>query len=146
MALTLWRSRKPFEALTRWFDDIDRLFNEDFFATPFERTWVPAVDVEEKDGAYIVKADLPGLKKEDIHVELQDGILTLRGERNEKHEEKKGNYYRLERCHGSFERSFRIPEGVTEKDITAKYHDGVLELKIPVPKDESKKAIPIKVE
>jgi len=146
MALTLWRSRKPFDGLVRWFDDVERFFDEDFLSTPFTRTWAPAVDVEEKDGAYIVRADLPGLKKDDIHIELHDGILTLRGERDDKHEEKKKNFYRLERYHGNFERSFRVPEGTTEKDISAKYRDGVLELKIPAPKNEAKKAIPIRVE
>lgn len=146
MAITLWRSRKPFEGLVRWFDDVERFFDDDFFGAPSVRSWVPAVDVEEKDGAYIVRADLPGLKKDDIHIELHDGILTLRGERDDKHEEKKKNFYRLERYHGSFERSFRVPEGTTEKDIAAKYRDGVLELRIPAPKVEEKKAIPIKVE
>lgn len=146
MAITLWRSRRPFEGLNRWFDDVNSWFDEDTFIPEFETTWLPAIDVEEKDGNYIVKADLPGLKKEDIHIELKEGCLTLRGERNEEHEEKKRRYRRIERTYGSFERSFRVPEGVTEKDIHAKYHDGVLELSIPAPKMEEPKAIPIKVD
>ena len=139
MAITLWRRRWPFEELTRWFED-------DLFSETFEMNWAPAVDIEEKDGKYLVKADLPGLKKKDIHVELHDGYLTLKGERKSKHEEKKENYRRIERTYGSFQRSFRVPEGVTEKDINAKYHDGVLELSIPAPKVEKPKAIEVKVE
>jgi HSP20 family protein len=139
MAITLWRARTPFEGLLRWFDD-------DFCSAEIARVWTPAIDVEEKDGAYLVKADLPGLKKDDIHIELRDRVLTLRGERRDEHEENKDGYHRVERTFGSFERSLRVPEGVTEKDIHAKYTDGVLELSIPAPAAKEPKAIEIKVE
>ncbi len=139
MAITLWKTRTPFEGLLRWFDD-------DFFDAEVARVWTPAIDVEEKDGAYLVKADLPGLKKDDIHIELRNSVLTLRGERRDEHEEKKDGYHRVERTFGSFERSLRVPEGVTEKDIHAKYTDGVLELSIPAPAAKEPKAIEIKVE
>ena len=145
MAITLWRQTRPFEGITRWMEDLDRWF--DFDIPELQETgWSPAVDIEEKEGKYLVKADLPGLKKEDIHIELHDGLLTLRGERKTEHEEKKKGYHRVERFHGSFERTFRVPEGVTEKDIQAKYKDGVLELIIPTPKEEKPKAIEVKVE
>ena len=146
MAITLWRNRRPFEGLTRWFDDIDTWFDTGFFTEPPERMWRPAIDVEEKDGTYLVRADLPGMSKKDIHVELRDGYLTLRGERKSEHEENKDNYHRIERTHGTFERSFRVPEGVTEKDIHAKYKDGVLELTIPAPKVEEPKTTEVQVE
>jgi HSP20 family protein len=139
MAITLWRTRTPFEGLLRWFDD-------DVLRTGFDRTWTPAIDVEEKDGGYLVKADLPGLKKDDIHIELRNSVLTLRGERRDEHEENKAGFYKVERTFGSFERSLRVPEGVTEKDIHAKYTDGVLELKIPAPAAKEQKALEIKVE
>jgi HSP20 family protein len=139
MAITLWRTRTPFEGLLRWFDD-------DAFSADFNRVWTPALDVEEKDGAYLVKADLPGLKKDDIHIELRDNVLTLRGERRDEHEEKKDGYHRIERTFGSFARSLRVPDGVTEKDIHAKYTDGVLELSIPAPAAKEPRAIEIKVE
>ena len=145
MAITLWRHRAPFEGLTRWFDDIDTWFDTGFSDLP-EITWRPAIDVEEKDGKYLVRADLPGLKKKDIHVELRDGYLTLRGERKSEHEENKDNFHRIERTYGSFERTFRVPEGVTEKDIHAKYKDGVLELTVPVPKPIEPKTTEVKVE
>ncbi len=146
MAITRWTNNRPFEGLLRrWRDDIDRWFNEDDdFLFSADRSWNPAVDIEEKNGKYHITADLPGVKKDDITVELHDGYLTLRGERHSEHEDKKQNYHRIERAYGSFERSFRVPEGVTEKDIEAKYHDGVLELAVPAPKAEQAKAIPIK--
>jgi HSP20 family protein len=108
--------------------------------------WRPAVDVEEKDGKYMVRADLPGLKKKDIHVELHDGYLTIRGERKAEHKEDKRDYYRYERTYGSFERSLKVPEGITEKDIHAKYKDGVLELTVPAPKAVEPKTTGVKIE
>jgi len=146
MAITLWRHRRPFEGLTRWCNDLDNWFGNDFLTEPLEGLWAPAVDIEEKDGKYLVKADLPGLKKKDIHLELHDGYLTLKGERKSENEEKKENYHRSERTYGTFQRSFKVPAGVTEKDIKAKYHDGVLELTVPSSKAEKPKAIDVKVE
>lgn len=146
MAITLWKNRRPFEGITRLFDELDNLFETDPFAATLDKTWMPAVDIQEKDGNYVLKADLPGLKKDDIHVELHDGCLTLRGERKSEHEDKQEGYRRYERTCGSFERSFRVPEGVTEKDIKARYHDGVLELSVPAQKAEKPKTVNIKVE
>jgi len=134
MAITLLRRRAPFEGLTRWFNDIDTWYDTGFSGDIPDMTWRPAIDVEEKDGKYMVRADLPGLNKKDIHVELHDGYLTLRGERKSEHEENQDNYHRIERTYGTFERTFRVPKGVTEKDIHAKYKDGVLELTVPTPK------------
>jgi len=139
MAITLWKTRKPFDGLLRWFED-------DTFLRDFEREWAPALDIEEKEGIYVVKADLPGVKKEDIHIELKNGTLTLRGERKGENEETEGTWHRVERTFGSFERRFRVPEGVTEKDIHAKYTNGVLELRIPAPKEEKPRAVKVKVE
>ena len=102
MVITLWRHRTPFEGLARWFDDIDTWFDDDL-PDVSETKWRPSIDVEEKDGKYMVRADLPGLKKKDIHVELRDGHLTLKGERKSEHEENKDNYHRIERTYGSFE-------------------------------------------
>ena len=146
MAITLWRKRRPFEGLTGWFDDVDNWFDTGFFTELPETMWRPAIDVEEKDGKYLLRADLPGMKKNDIHVELKDGYMTLRGERKCEHEENKDNYHRIERTYGMFERTFKVPEGVTEKDIHAKYKDGVLELTIPTPKVEEPKTTDVKIE
>jgi len=146
MAITLWRTRRPLEGLGRVFEGMDRWFDDDSFEYVWDRKWAPAVDIEEHDGTFLLKADLPGMRKEDIHVELENGYLTLRGERKEEHEKKTKSSSRVERTFGSFSRTFKLPEGVTEKDITAKYHDGVLELSIPAPKEEKPKAIDVKVE
>ena len=108
--------------------------------------WRPAIDVEEKDGKYMVRADLPGLEKKDIHIKLCDGYLTLSGERKSEREEKDDTFRRVERTYGSFERTFRVPEGVTEKDIHAKYKDGVLELTVPTPKPIEPKTTEVKIE
>jgi HSP20 family protein len=121
-------------------------FRDSFFRDLSGGAWNPAVDIEEKDGKLIVKADLPGVKKEDIHVELKDGYLTVRGERKMEKEDKKKNYHRIERAYGSFERSFVMPEGVNEKEIHASFKDGVLELTLPVPEGTKHKAIDVKVE
>jgi HSP20 family protein len=145
MAITLWRNRIPLEGLTSWFDTIDTWFDTGFGDVP-EMRWRPAIDVEEKDGKYLVRADLPGMKKKDIHIELHDGYLTLRGERKSEHEEEKDTYRRFERTYGSFERTFRVPEGVTEKEIHAKYKDGVLELTVPAPKVVEPKTVELKIE
>ena len=156
MAITLFRRKEPFGHLSNFETDIDRWFGEDWFGLDMtrgnlyndlmDRSWKPAVDIEEKDGKYVLKVELPGMKKEDIHVELKDGYLVLRGERNFEQEDKKKNYHRIERAYGTFERSFSIPEGVKEKDIHAQFKDGVLELTMPVPETRKHKAIEVKVE
>ena len=146
MAITLWRNRAPFDGLARWCDDIDTWFDTGFFTDLPERAWRPAIDIEEKDGNYMLRADLPGMKKKDIHVELKDGYLTLRGERKDEHEDNKEGYHRVERTFGSFERTFRVPKGVTDKDIHAQYRDGVLELTIPTPKLEEPKTVEVKID
>jgi HSP20 family protein len=146
MAITLLRNRAPFEGLTRWFNDIDPWYDTGFSGDMPDTKWRPAIDVEEKDGTYLLKADLPGMKKGDIHIELKEGYLTLRGERKSEHEENKENYHRIERTYGTFERTFRVPEGVTEKDIHAKYRDGVLELTVPTPKVVEPKTTEVKID
>jgi HSP20 family protein len=145
MAMTLWRKRRPFEGLTSWFDDIDQWFDTDLFTRPVERTWAPALDIQEQDETYLVKADLPGVKREDIHLELRNGYLTLKGERKYEHEDKEDHYRRIERTHGTFQRILKVPEGLTEKDIKAKYRDGVLEVTIPTPEVETPKTINVKI-
>ena len=146
MAITLLRNRAPFDGLTRWFDDIDTWFYTGFFTDLPERAWRPAIDIEENDGKYLLRADLPGMKKKDIHVELKDGYLTLRGERKDEHEDNKEGYHRVERTYGSFERTFRVPKGVTDKDIHAQYKNGVLELTIPTPKVEEPTTVEVKID
>ena len=146
MAITLWRTLKPFERLSRNYDYFDEWFDSDFLFPTKRKSWSPPVDIEEKDGNYLLKADIPGLNKKDIHVELHDGYLTLKGERKSEHEDKKDGFHRVERTYGSFSRSFKVPDGISNKDIKARYHDGVLEVSVPASRVEKPKAIDVKVE
>ena len=93
--------------------------------------WSPAVDVVEDNDALRIHAELPGLKREDVKIRVHDGVLTLQGERKFSGEQKKNNYYRLERSYGFFARTFTLPKGVDTEKIQAKMKDGVLELTVP---------------
>jgi HSP20 family protein len=92
--------------------------------------WAPAVDVLQRDGDLVVRAELPGVRPEDVDITLQDNVLTLSGERREEQEEQRGGYYVRERRRGSFSRSMTLPEGVNEDSIRARYENGVLEVTI----------------
>ena len=92
--------------------------------------WAPAVDVLQRDGDLVVRAELPGVRAEDVDITLQDNVLTLSGERREEHEEQRGGYYVRERRRGTFSRSMTLPEGVNEDSIRARYENGVLEVTI----------------
>jgi HSP20 family protein len=99
-------------------------------------TWSPSVDVYEKDNTLMVKAELPGVKKEDIAITLDQGDLLIRGERKAEHEVKEEQYYRMERSYGSFYRRIPLPSGVKADQIKATFNDGVLEVRIPTPAQE----------
>jgi HSP20 family protein len=94
-------------------------------------SWLPAVDVYENDQALVFKAELPGFSKDDVHVELKDNVLTLKGERKREVEVKEEQYHRMERSHGTFQRSFALPIGVEAEKAEATFKDGVLELTLP---------------
>jgi HSP20 family protein len=102
------------------------------FATPEAGVWAPKIDVFERDNRLVTRVDLPGMKKEDISVEVTDGHLALSGERKRETEEKKDNFYKSEREYGSFYRAVPLPEGVKLEDVKATFSDGVLEVSIPV--------------
>jgi HSP20 family protein len=97
------------------------------------RAWSPTIEVFEKDNRLVTKVDLPGLKKEDVKVEVTDGHLSISGERKREVEEKKKNVYRSEREYGSFYRAVPLPEGVKLEDVKATFADGVLEVSVPLP-------------
>ena len=108
-------------------------------------TFTPNVNTREDEKGYYIEIDLPGVKKEDINIDLNDKILTISGERKFKKEVKKENYYKIETDFGKFERSFSIPEDADIDNIEAKSEDGVLEIFIPkIKKETSKKRIEIK--
>jgi HSP20 family protein len=97
------------------------------------RAWSPTIEVFEKDNRLVTRVDLPGLKKEDVKVEVTDGHLAISGERKREVEEKKKNFYRSEREYGSFYRAVPLPEGVKLEDVKATFTDGVLEVSVPLP-------------
>ncbi len=108
------------------------------------RSWAPEVDIHETEDSFVVKADLPGISKEDIQIDLKDSTLTLKGEKKFEDKISKDNYIRVERSYGTFVRSFMLPKNVDAEKIKAKYKDGVLELTLP--KKEEVKPKQIKVE
>lgn len=107
--------------------------------------WVPTVDISESEGEYLIKAELPEVKKEDVKVTVEDSVLTLSGERRHEKEEKGKKYHRVERSYGSFVRSFSLPESVDESGVKADYKDGVLNLHLPKTEKVKPKSIEVKV-
>ncbi|HZC01293.1 MAG TPA: Hsp20/alpha crystallin family protein, partial [Gammaproteobacteria bacterium] len=93
--------------------------------------WSPPVDIYETDEALIMKAELPGFSKDDISIELKENTLIMRGERRRQDEVKEGNYHRMERVYGAFQRSFLLPTTVEQDKVKASYKDGILELHLP---------------
>lgn len=105
--------------------------------------WMPSVDISETDTEYAIKGELPGVRKEDVSVTVQNGMLTIQGERRHEAEEKGKKYHRVECCYGSFMRSFRVPDDADEGKVKAEFKDGMLN--ITMPKSERTKARTIDV-
>jgi HSP20 family protein len=152
-----WR---PFEQLRR---EVDRLFddfNGGFWRPSFSRSLfdvapfgrgepslptIPAVDVSETDKGYEIKAELPGMEEKNIEVKLADGVLTIKGEKQEQKEDKQKDYYVQERSFGSFQRSFQLPDNVDTNKIEAHFKNGVLTLALPKTAEAQKPAKKIEV-
>ena len=136
-------TRDPLALILDIGTDFDRFFNESGWpplhwptfrlGRGAEVAWNPKVDVFEKDNRLITRIDLPGLKREDIKVEVTDGHLAISGERKREEEEKGEQFYRCERAYGSFYRAVPLPEGVKLEDVKATFADGVLEVSVPLP-------------
>jgi HSP20 family protein len=147
MALVRW---EPLRELNTLQHEMNRLFGG-FFEQPTgqsgalapARQWIPAMDLVETDGAYILRADLPGLKRDDVKIELEQNVLTISGERVAKHEQSTDGYYRIERASGSFARSLTLPSGVDADRIEATFADGVLEVRIPTPEQPRPRRVEI---
>jgi HSP20 family protein len=105
--------------------------------------WSPLVDIEEDDKEYLIKAELPAVKKEDVHVSVENGVLMIRGERKMEKEETKKKYHRVERVYGNFIRSFALPEDAESDRVHAEFKDGIL--KVHLPKSEKAQPKPIEV-
>ena len=109
-------------------------------------SWAPAVDIIEDDKEFLVKADLPEVKREDLHINVENGMLVIHGERKFEREDKKKRYHRTERSFGSFTRSFSLPEGADSTKIRAEFKDGLLQVHIPKSETAKPKQIEVKVE
>jgi len=148
-------SNSPFAFMRRFTEDMDRLFGDFGFgsglAPSFGRNflasslgdvsqtlWTPQIEMFERDGQLVVRADLPGVSKDDVNVEITDDAITISGERRQEHEEKGEGYYRTERTYGSFYRQIPLPEGVSAEDAKATFNNGVLEITLKAPQRESR--------
>jgi HSP20 family protein len=107
--------------------------------------WTPLVDITEDEKEYLIKAELPEVKKEDVKVTVEDGTLSITGERKFEKEEKGKKYHRVERAYGSFMRSFTLPEGTTGDKVSAEFKDGVLKVHLPKSEEVKPKSIDVKV-
>jgi HSP20 family protein len=150
MALIRW---EPVRELNTLQNEMNRLFNT-FFDSPAPanapvsgpaRRWVPAMDLTETADEFVLHADLPGLAEDDVHIELDDNVLTVSGERKASHESRKEGYYRVERSWGSFSRSLTLPEGVDPEAVNASFDRGVLEVRIPKPEQRKPRKVEISV-
>ena len=147
------KASDPWTLLRQMTSELDRIFDEPFsFNWPAFRQlsvpaeWSPKVDLFEKDNRLVTRVDLPGMKKEDVTVEVTDGHLTMTGERKRESEEKKQDYFRCEREYGSFQRVVPLPEGVKLEDVKATFADGVLEVSVPMPAKPANKAGKIEIQ
>jgi len=136
---------EPFREIATLQNDMSRLMNSVMGANgeTTTRTWVPAVDVWEKDDELVYAFDLPGLPEDKISIEFEDGALIVSGERERTEETSEQNFYRFERRFGSFSRTVGLPQGVTEDSISADYHDGVLEVHVKKPEQPKPRRIEI---
>jgi len=138
-----------FSELTGIQQEMNRLF-DGFFGESrqdiAEGTWLPAVDVSESGMEIVVKAELPGMSKDDIELNLQDNVLTLKGEKKQEKKEEKENYHRVERSYGSFSRSFTLPADVDPEKVQATFKDGVLEITLSKVEEAKHKKIKISTE
>lgn len=128
-----------FQRLSRELDEMFNTFGlERTFTEPLKTGWAPEIEMFTKGNEFIVRADVPGLKKEDITVEMTEDSLVIHGERKQEKEEKGEGFYRTERTYGSFYRAVPLPAGVKIENAKATVHDGVLEITMPAPKEETK--------
>lgn len=135
--LVRWDPARELDTLQ---SDVNRLFDSFFGrrgeaggAAQARRRWVPAMDLVETGDSLVLRADLPGLGRDDVEVEVKDGVLTVSGERRAEHEDKREGYHRGERSFGQFSRSLELPKGVDPESVSAEFENGVLEVRIPKP-------------
>lgn len=149
MAIVRW---DPFRDMISLRERMDKLFEDSLsrFKASDEETmpsfWSPAVDIYETDENIVLKAELPGIDKSDVSVEVKDNTLILKGERRREKELKEENYHRIERSYGAFIRSFTIPVTVKQDEVKARFKDGVLEVSLPKVEGAKSKQVKVEVE
>jgi HSP20 family protein len=155
--LEKWRQSRDVDRFRSEFDDLLERFgvDRDWFRFPTGREFFgdwearpkrPAIESRVEDGKFIVRADLPGIDAKDVDIKVVGDMLTIKGSREEKRETKKADYLHREIRYGAFERAIGLPEGIKAEDLKAIYHDGVLELTAPMPKEAIPKEVKIQVE
>jgi HSP20 family protein len=135
-----WPTRSPFGMMRRWFDDMDRMFegfgfpvSQRFGAWMQPEGFSPRLDIVERDGKLVITADLPGMEKDDIKVNISDDSVLIEGERKYEHEDRKEGVYHSERSHGQFRRQVSLPQGVRTESAKATFKNGVLEIVMDSP-------------
>ncbi len=146
MMLKQW---KPFRDSLNLQDRINGIFNDRYDSWTGNQenlmAWDPSTDIYEDKDAYLFKVELPGVKKEDLEIELNNQTLTIKGEKKESQEIKKEQYHRVETVSGTFYRSFRLPKTVDNEKIKANLKDGILEVRVPKQEEAKPKSIPIQI-
>jgi HSP20 family protein len=140
-----------YQELTSWHRDIDDLFRR-FFSGEREESdqlsvtgWMPAMEVFEREGQYVIRADVPGIDPKEVEVSVLDDALTIKGERKKSHEVKEKESYYSETAYGRFERRLALPKGIDPEKITARFENGVLEVSVALPQTATGKKVPIEI-
>jgi len=148
MALIRWEPARELQSIQQ---EMNRLFGNLFDPQAGVgnggalRRWIPAMDLVEEEGRFVLRVDLPGLSEDDVNVELEDNVLSISGQRTSEHEGRKDGYYRVERASGRFARSLTLPEGIDPDALEARFEKGVLELAIPKPEGRKPRRVAINV-
>jgi len=150
MALIRWRPRREWDPFTDMLDlqnNINRLFSLSLGrkGAGEPTAWNPSMDVYREGDNYILKTELPGIKKEDLEITIQDNIVTLKGEKKDKRETKEDDYYFSERCFGSFQRAIELPAAIDRSKVKANVKDGILEVRLPLAEEAVPKQIKIDI-
>jgi HSP20 family protein len=156
--LAKWRGREwnPFKEMEEMTNRMGSLFDRYFGLMPLRGNgdreelltpteWFPPVDITEDKSEYVIKAELPEVKKDELHVDVENGVLTMKGERKFEKEEKGKKYHRVERSYGTFVRSFTLPEDADSSKVNAEFKEGVLHVRIAKTEQAKPKAIEVKV-
>jgi HSP20 family protein len=146
MALIRWEPVRELQTIQQ---EMNRLFGAAFEAqagggsSAGARSWMPAMDLVEKDDHFVLRADLPGVAREAVNIEVQDDVLTISGERKAEREDRSGGYHRIERAWGTFSRSLTLPDGVDPDAVKASFANGVLEVTVPKPEERKPRRVEV---